>query len=76
MFLVNIGDELLSGKTLNTNSFWIKKLSSHGFLIQAQITVKDEADSIISGLNFVFQRNPIFIYKWYWITDDDITRGV
>ena len=30
--IINIGDELLSGKTLNTNSFWIKrKLSSSWF---------------------------------------------
>lgn len=77
--IVNIGDELLSGKTLNTNSFWIKRiLSSHGFHIQTQITVKDEADSIVSGLNFCISNNPdyLFLSGGMGSTDDDITRDV
>ena len=77
--IVNIGDELLSGKTLNTNSFWIKKkLSSHGFHIQTQITVKDEADSIVSGLNFCISNSPdyLFLSGGMGSTDDDITREV
>ena len=77
--IVNIGDELLSVKTLNTNSFWIKrKLSLHGFHIQAQITVKDEADSIVSGLNFCISSSPnyVFLSGGMGSTDDDITREV
>ncbi len=77
--VVNIGDELLSGKTLNTNSFWIKrKLSSHGFHIQTQITVKDEAGSIVSGLDFCIAKKPdyLFITGGMGPTDDDITRDV
>ena len=77
--IVNIGDELLSGKTLNTNSFWIKRiLSSHGFHIQTQITVKDEAYSIVSGLNFCISNNPdyLFLSGGMGSTDDDITREV
>ena len=77
--IINIGDELLSGKTLNTNSFWIKrKLSLHGFHIQSQITVKDEADSIVSGLNFCISSSPnyVFLSGGMGSTDDDITRDV
>ena len=77
--IINIGDELLSGKTLNTNSFWIKKkLASYGFHVQAQITVKDEADSIISGLNFCISTAPDFLFVSGGLgsTDDDITRDV
>ena len=44
--IINIGDELLEGKTLNTNSQWLgKKLSSAGCQIESQITVKDEENS-------------------------------
>ena len=77
--IVNIGDELLSGKILNTNSFWIKKkLSALGFLIQDQITVKDDVSSIVSGLNFCISNAPdyLFISGGMGSTDDDITRDV
>ena len=51
--ILNIGDEILAGKTLNTNSFWIKrKLSFLGVYIQSQVTVQDNEKAIISGLNY------------------------
>ena len=57
--IVNIGNELLAGKTLNTNSQWLgEKLSSAGCQIESQITVKDEEKSIVSGLNFCLQNQP------------------
>ena len=77
--IINIGDELLSGKSLNTNSFWIKrKLSALGFLIQSQITVKDDVNSIVSGLNFCISNAPdyLFVSGGMGSTDDDITRDV
>ena len=68
--IINIGDELLQGKTLNTNSQWLgKKLSSAGCQIESQITVKDEKNSIVSGLcrkirlmNFPRFSNSLIIY--------------
>ena len=60
--IINIGNELLAGKTLNTNSQWLgKKISSAGCQIESQITVKDEENSIISGLNFCLQNKPEYL---------------
>ena len=77
--ILSIGDELLSGKNLNTNSRWIsKKLSAIGCFIQNHITVKDNKDSIVSGLTFCLKKNPDFLILTGGLgpTDDDITREV
>ena len=77
--ILNIGDELLSGKTLNTNSFWIKrKLFSCGLFIESQITVQDETESIISGLNYCITKKPDYLITTGGLgpTSDDITRDV
>ncbi|MFL3005192.1 MAG: CinA family nicotinamide mononucleotide deamidase-related protein [Candidatus Neomarinimicrobiota bacterium] len=77
--IINIGDELLEGKTLNTNSQWLgKKLSSAGCEIESQITVKDEGNSIVSGLNYCFQSKPeyLFVTGGLGPTNDDVTRNV
>ena len=77
--IVNIGNELLEGKTLNTNSHWLeRKVSSAGFQIESQITVKDEEKSIISGLNYCLKNKPEYILVTGGLgpTDDDVTRNV
>ena len=77
--IINIGNELLSGKTLNTNSQWLgKKVSSAGCQIESQITVKDEKKSIISGLNFCLQNKPDYLLVTGGLgpTNDDVTRDV
>ena len=77
--IINIGDELLQGKTLNTNSQWLgEKLSSAGFRIESQITAKDEKNSIVSGLSYCLQYKPdyLFITGGLGPTNDDITRNV
>ena len=77
--IINIGDELLQGKTLNTNSQWLgEKLSSVGCQIESQITVKDEENSIVSGLNYCFQYKPeyLLITGGLGPTNDDVTRNV
>ena len=77
--IINIGNELLEGKTLNTNSQWLgEKVSSVGCQIESQITVKDEEKSIISGLNFCLQNKPNYLLVTGGLgpTNDDITRNV
>tara|TARA_B100000900_G_C20558174_1_gene707701 strand:+ start:104 stop:1321 length:1218 start_codon:yes stop_codon:yes gene_type:complete len=77
--IINIGEELLTGKTLNTNSQWLgEKVSSVGCQIESQITVKDEEKSIISGLNFCLQNKPNYLLVTGGLgpTNDDITRNV
>tara|TARA_B100000035_G_scaffold312666_1_gene324635 strand:+ start:876 stop:2090 length:1215 start_codon:yes stop_codon:yes gene_type:complete len=77
--IVNIGDELLSGKTLNTNSHWLgEKISSAGCQIESQVTVKDEENSIVSGLNYCLERKPKYLIVTGGLgpTNDDVTRNV
>ena len=41
--ILTIGNELLSGKTINTNASWIsKKLSSIGVSVNSHLTIPDD----------------------------------
>ena len=57
--LLCIGNELLAGKTLNTNASWIgKRLNGHGCSIGEHLVVPDKKTSIISGLDFLVSHDP------------------
>ena len=75
--LLSIGNELLSGDTLNTNAAWIgRKVTELGCLVKMQITVPDDGSSIIEGLNHLIDSKPkyLIITGGLGPTDDDITR--
>ena len=75
--LLCIGNELLAGKTLNTNASWIgKRLNGHGCSIGEHLVVPDKKTSIISGLDFLVSHDPdcIIITGGLGPTSDDITR--
>jgi len=77
--LLSIGDEILSGDTLNTNSQWIgQQLTDVGCSIIQQNTVRDEQVSIISALSqfCVLSPNYIIITGGLGPTEDDITRQI
>ena len=77
--VLTIGNELLSGKTINTNANWLsKKLSSIGSIITLHITIPDEQESIINSLDLLFstQIDLIICTGGLGVTDDDITRDV
>ena len=77
--VLTIGNELLSGKTINTNANWLsKKFSSIGSNVTYHITVPDEKESIISSLDILFssQIDLIVCTGGLGVTDDDITRDV
>ena len=77
--VLTIGNELLSGKTINTNANWLsKKLSSIGSTITLHITIPDEQESIINSLDLLFstQIDLIICTGGLGVTDDDITRDV
>ena len=77
--VLTIGNELLSGKTINTNANWLsKKLSSIGSVITLHITIPDERASIIKNLDLLFstQIDLIICTGGLGVTDDDITRDV
>ena len=75
--LLSIGNELLSGDTLNTNAAWIgRKVTELGCSVHRQITVPDDGLSIIDGLKRLINSKPnyIIITGGLGPTDDDITR--
>ncbi len=77
--ILSIGNELLNGFTLNSNSLWVgKTLTNLGCSISMQITVKDEEKDIIYGLDTLLKSKPKFIIITGGLgpTDDDITRQV
>ena len=75
--LLSIGNELLSGDTLNTNAAWIgRKVTELGCSVQRQITVPDDESSIVDGLNRLIDSKPnyLIITGGLGPTEDDITR--
>lgn len=76
--IISIGDELLSGFTLNTNSVWMgQELLKSGFTVSNQITVGDNYKEIRSVLDqFITSVDVILITGGLGPTHDDITPSV
>ena len=77
--ILTIGNELLSGKTINTNASWIsKKLSSIGVSVNSHLTIPDDSTRITDTLNLLFSLDIdlIICTGGLGVTDDDITRAV
>ena len=76
--IMSIGDELMNGSTVDTNSTWISSKISifKPLVIESKITVQDDLDSIICNLNNLIINN----YKYIFITGglgpthDDVTK--
>ncbi len=76
LVVLTIGDEILSGYTLNTNAAWIgQQLLGIGVEVKSQLTVSDNKDEIISYLNFLVQDEytHIIVTGGLGPTHDDIT---
>ncbi len=57
-----VGNELLIGKTLNTNAQWLsKKITSLGLTVRRITVVGDNVEEISSALKEAIQRRPRFI---------------
>ena len=76
--ILTIGDELLIGQTVDTNSAWMgEKLSSLGIDIVEKITVSDSRSGIMSGLERAIEKAEIvLITGGLGPTKDDITKKV
>lgn len=76
--LLSIGDELLIGKTINTNASWLgEKLSAIGFNIHCVETISDNREQIISSLSrLIAENNVVVITGGLGPTNDDITKHV
>ena len=52
--ILSIGNELLSGRTMNTNANWLGNvLTNIGCRVEKQMVLPDEEEPIINALNFL-----------------------
>lgn len=76
--IMSIGDELLTGRTINTNlTFLGQRLSQRGIDVTCQMTVPDQEEDIHNALNYLYQNvNFVICSGGLGITTDDITKRV
>lgn len=74
--IITIGDELLIGQTIDTNSAFIAQCISHiGIDVQRRIAVGDEKAAIVNALNEELNKSDIvFVTGGLGPTADDITK--
>ena len=75
--ILTIGNELLSGDTINTNVAWIgRKMTELGCLVSQQRTVPDEEEAILKNLKQMCNESPDYLILTGGLgpTSDDITR--
>ena len=74
--IITIGDELLIGQVIDTNSAWMgQKLNEIGIKVKQITTVSDSKDHIVSALNEAALRaDVILITGGLGPTKDDITK--
>jgi len=74
--IITIGDELLIGQVIDTNSAFIaQKLNAIGVRVQQRITVGDDAIAITNALDTAIQKSQIVILTGgLGPTADDITK--
>ncbi len=75
--IISIGDEMLIGKTLNTNAHWLAaKLTENGFKIKHISTISDDKNEIINSLDMASKRSHfVFVSGGLGPTKDDITKN-
>lgn len=57
-----VGNELLIGKTLNTNAHWLaKRVTSSGLNVKRVTVVGDNLEDISAAVKEVIQRKPCFV---------------
>ncbi len=76
--IITIGDELLIGQTIDTNSVYLAQvLAPMGLNISRKTAIKDQKDAIIGSLNESFKRvDFVILTGGLGPTNDDITKSV
>ncbi|MDG6970057.1 MAG: competence damage-inducible protein A [Nitrososphaerota archaeon] len=78
--MLAVGKELLIGKTMNSNAFWIgRRLARMGSMVKEITTVDDELDEIGAALMAIVRRSPDFLVVVGGLgpTPDDMTlKGI
>ena len=74
--LITIGDELLIGQVVDTNSCFIsRKFGDCGIRVIERTSIGDDADTIIATLNRVLQQSEIVVITGgLGPTKDDLTK--
>ncbi|MBD8348270.1 CinA family nicotinamide mononucleotide deamidase-related protein [Dysgonomonas sp. HGC4] len=74
--IITIGDEILIGQIVDTNSAWMsKKLTEAGFEVEKKISIADNAQQIKDTIKEVFQRVDVILTTGgIGPTKDDITK--
>lgn len=75
--IINIGDELLLGQTIDTNSVYIaKRLNEYGINISRKYCISDNEQDIIDSLEYSLSRTELVIITGgLGPTKDDITKN-
>ena len=75
--IITIGDELLQGYTIDTNSAWLGKiLNNYDVRVQRKITIADELDVIQNELSKALDKyDLVFVTGGLGPTFDDITQA-
>jgi nicotinamide-nucleotide amidase len=75
--IITIGDELLIGQIVDTNSAWMaRELTAHGFEVVAITSVGDNAQMIERALDIAFGRADVLLLTGgVGPTKDDITKN-
>ena len=75
--IITIGDELLIGQVIDTNSSWIaQELNKAGIVVTRRIAVGDNADAIMDSLEEARYSDVVLITGGLGPTSDDITKPV
>jgi len=62
MEIICVGNELLIGKTLNTNAYWLaRRATSLGILVKRTTVVGDDVDEIANATREALKRKPRFL---------------
>ena len=74
--IIAIGNELLIGHTLDTNSHWIaKRFTKYGWVLQRKTVIRDSVDAIATAVNECLPRKPDLLITLGGLgpTHDDFT---
>lgn len=75
--IITIGDEILIGQIVDTNSAWIaEKLNEAGFTVIRKLTVGDDREEIIGAVEAAMERSDaVILTGGIGPTKDDITKS-
>ena len=72
---ISIGDELLIGQVINTNTAWLgEQLSAHGFQLDSALTIGDSEKAILDAFDACMDADLVLVTGGLGPTADDITK--